>query len=45
VEMIGFKMGVKERVSYRQWKRRCNRGSRSEGSRKRKIRCEVRLTE
>jgi len=31
-------MGVKERVSYRWWGRRCNRGSRSEGSRKRKIR-------
>ena len=31
-------MEVKDRVSYRWWKRRCNRGSRSEWSRKRKIR-------
>jgi len=37
VEKIGFKMGVKETVSYRRWKR-SSQGSRSNGSRERKIR-------
>jgi len=38
-------MGVKERVSYRWWKKRCNGGNKSEGSKKRKITGGVRWTE
>ena len=45
VEKKDFKMGVKERVSYRWWEWRCNRVSRSDGNRRRKLWGGVRLTD